>query len=217
VVKGGDGQDVRLRVVAALADTLLQSELVVAEKNFLRAFPERQGYRYFLIDAPEERAQEVAGVLEETLSDYGFDAASTAERLASYHRVENTYLSTFQTLGGLGMLLGTLGLAAVLLRNVFERRRELALLRAVGYGPRQFGVMVFGENALLLVAGLLTGTFCALLSIAPAWIARAGSGRGFNLSLALLLAAVLVTGFAASLAATVAALRSPLLPSLRTE
>jgi ABC-type lipoprotein release transport system permease subunit len=217
VVKGGSGQAVRLRVVAALADSLFQSELVVAEKNFLRAFPERQGYRYFLIDAPAEREPAVAGVLEETLSDYGFDAASTAERLAGYHRVENTYLSTFQTLGGLGMLLGTLGLAAVLLRNVFERRRELALLRAVGYGPRQISVMVFGENALLLVAGLLTGTACALLAIAPAWIARAGTGRGPNLSLALLLAAVLVTGFAASLAATLAALRSPLLPALRAE
>ena len=169
------------------------------------------------LQASDRRAQASAGVLEETLSDYGFDAASTAERLASYHRVENTYLSTFQTLGGLGMLLGTLGLAAVLLRNVFERRRELALLRAVGYGPRQFAVMVLGENALLLVAGLLTGTACALLAIAPAFIARAGTGRGPNLSLAVLLAAVLVTGFAASLAATVAALRSPLLPSLRAE
>jgi putative ABC transport system permease protein len=216
-VKGASGRDVRLRIVAALADSLFQSELVVAEKNFLRAFPERQGYRYFLIDAPAGRAPAVAGLLEEALSDYGFDAAPTAERLASYHRVENTYLSTFQTLGGLGMLLGTLGLAAVLLRNVFERRRELALLRAVGYGRRQFAVMVFGENALLLVAGLLTGTACALLAIAPAFLARAGSGRGFNLSLAILLAAVLVTGFAASLAATIAALRSPLLPSLRAE
>jgi hypothetical protein len=217
VVKGGGGEPVRLRIVAALADSIFQSELIVAEKNFLRAFPERQGYRYFLIDAPAERAPAVAGTLEETLSDYGFDAASTAERLAGYHRVENTYLSTFQTLGGLGMLLGTLGLAAVLLRNVFERRRELALLRAVGYGPRQFAAMVFGENALLLVAGILTGTFCALLAIAPALLTRVGAGRGPNLSLALLLAAVLVTGFAASLAATVAALRSPLLPSLRAE
>ena len=39
--------------------------------------------------------------------------------------MENTYLSTFQTLGGLGLVLGTFGLAAVLLRNVLERRREL--------------------------------------------------------------------------------------------
>ena len=63
---------------------------------------------------------------------FGAVATGTAERLASFHRVENTYLSTFQALGGFGLLLGTVGLATVLMRNVLERRRELALLGAVG-------------------------------------------------------------------------------------
>ena len=53
--------------------------------------------------------------------DFGADATGTAERLAQFHRVENTYLSTFQALGGLGLILGTMGLATVLLRNVLER------------------------------------------------------------------------------------------------
>ncbi len=41
------------------------------------------------------------------LQPYGVDAVTTAERLDEFHRVENTYLSTFQALGGLGLLLGT--------------------------------------------------------------------------------------------------------------
>ena len=81
----------------------------------------------------------------------------TAERLAEFHKVENTYLSTFQTLGGLGLLLGTLGLAAVLLRNVLERRRELALLGAVGYGRSRLFASSIAESALLLVCGLAVG------------------------------------------------------------
>ena len=81
----------------------------------------------FLVDVPnKQQAAEVSTLLEERLSDFGFDAVSTEERLANFHRVENTYLSTFQMLGGLGLALGTLGMAAVLLRNVFERRKELA-------------------------------------------------------------------------------------------
>ena len=57
-------------------------------------------------------------------------------------------------LGGLGLVLGTLGLGAVLLRNVLERRRELALLRALGYRRADFFAMVMAENILLLlVAG----------------------------------------------------------------
>ena len=204
----------RLRVVGSLADSILQSEFLMSEKNFLRLFPEQEGYRFFLIDTPE-RSQEIATALEDRLSDFGFDVVSTAERLANFHRVENTYLSTFQMLGGLGLLLGTLGLAAVLLRNVLERRRELALLRAVGYNSSHFTLMVFAENAWLLFCGLVTGTVCALLAIAPAFLER--GGRLPNISLGFLLLAVLISGLIASLVATWAALRSPLLPALRAE
>jgi hypothetical protein len=217
-VRGDDGEQLRLRVVAALSDSLFQSELLMSEKNFLRAFPQRQGYRFFLIDAPPARAQVAAVRLEEQLSDYGFDATPTAERLASYHRVENTYISTFQALGGLGTLLGTLGLAAVLLRNVLERRRELALLRAVGYSRANFAVMIVAENALLLVSGLLIGALCAALAVAPALFARVGGATSSpRLTLVVLLLAILVAGFLASLVATTAALRAPLLRSLRAE
>jgi len=140
---------------------------------------------------------------------------ATSERLAGFHRVENTYLSTFQMLGGLGLVLGTLGMAAVLLRNVLERRRELALLRAVGYDSTHFALMVIAENALLLCAGLITGTVCALLAIAPVFFTR--HAQLPSAALGLLLFGVLISGLTASVVATWAALRSPLLPALRTE
>ena len=205
----------RFRIVGALQDSLFQSELLISERNFLRLFPDIEGYRFFLIDAPPQRAQQVTGTLEEALSDYGFDIQTTAARLASFHRVENTYLSTFRSLGALGLILGTVGLAAILLRNVLERRRELALLRAVGYRPSHVTAIVLGENLLLLLAGLATGTVCALLAIAPSVASR--GGRFPVASLSLLLAAVFITGVAASLMATRAALRSPLLAALRSE
>ena len=79
----------------------------------------------------------------------------TAERLNAYLAVENTYLSTFQALGGLGLLLGSLGLAVVLLRGVWERRGELALLRGLGFRRTTLGWLILAENAFLLfwVAG----------------------------------------------------------------
>jgi ABC-type antimicrobial peptide transport system permease subunit len=153
--------------------------------------------------------------LEERLSDFGFDVVPTAERLANFHRVENTYLSTFQMLGGLGLLLGTLGMAAVLLRNVLERRRELALLRAVGYNASHLALMVIAENIFLLTSGLVIGVVCALLAIAPVFFER--GGRMPSVSLGFLLLAVLLSGLTASIVATWATLRSPLLPALRAE
>jgi putative ABC transport system permease protein len=209
------GGPVRLRIVAALADSLFQGELLMSEKNFLRLFPEQEGYRFFLIDTPEARSAQVARALEDQLGDFGFDVVSTGERLAGFHRVENTYLSTFQALGGLGLVLGTVGLGAVLLRNVLERRRELALLRAIGYNRSDLRIMVLAENLLLLVFGLATGAVCALLAISPTLLSRGGRLPGA--ALGILLMAVLAAGLVASLLATRAALRSPLLQALRSE
>jgi putative ABC transport system permease protein len=214
VLTRGD-RPIRLRLVAALSDSLFQGELMMSQTHFRSLFPEQEGYQLLLVETAPERRGAVATVIEEALLDFGATATSTTERLAEFHQVENTYLSTFQTLGGLGLLLGTIGLGAVLLRNVFERRRELALLRALGYKPGHLFGLVIAENVLLLVSGLVAGTGCALLAIAPVVWDR--GGRLPALSLGLLLFGVLVVGLMASIGATAAALRSPLLPALRAE
>jgi ABC-type antimicrobial peptide transport system permease subunit len=129
--------------------------------------------------------------------------------------VENTYLSTFQSLGGLGLLLGTIGLAAVMFRNVLERRRELALLRAVGYNRRRVSQMILAEAVLLLGAGLGAGVLSALLAVVPAWTDHSGGGPG--VMLAVLLGGVVLAGIVSSVVATRAALSGGMLEALRAE
>jgi putative ABC transport system permease protein len=214
VIARGD-RPVRLRLVAALADSIFQSELLISEANFVRVFSDQPGYRFFLIDPPPGTAAAVTGPLESALADYGLDVSSTAEKLVAYHRVENTYLSTFQTLGALGLLLGTVGLAAVLARNVLERRRELALLSAVGYRRAHLAAMILAENGLILIGGLAIGTACALVAIIPAITARGGHVAAG--SMAGWLVVILATGLAAVLAATLIMVRQPLIASLRAE
>ncbi|MBA3886902.1 MAG: ABC transporter permease [Acidobacteria bacterium] len=215
----GGTEPLTLRFVAALSDSVLQGQLVMGEEHFVRLFPGQQGYRFFLIDAEDvttrEDAASVAAVLEKELAPFGFDAITAAERLEAFHQVENTYLSTFQALGGLGLLLGTIGLAAVMFRNVLERRRELALLSAVGFDRRRVSVMVMAEAVFLLAAGLLAGGLSAALAIAPAWLGRGGTMPG--LGLLVLLAAVAFAGLVSSFIATRAALRGNMLEALRAE
>jgi ABC-type lipoprotein release transport system permease subunit len=206
---------IRYRIVAALRDSLFQGELIVSEENFLRLFPDSEGYRFFLIDTPPGQADAVARTLAAALSDYGFSVQPTEALLAGYHKVENAYLSTFRALGGLGLLLGTVGLAAVLMRNVLERRRELALLRAAGYRRRHLFTMVLAENAYLLLMGLAAGALCAALATAPAVSARGGHVP--VASLGALLAVVAAAGIASSALATAVALGAPLLGALRSE
>jgi len=210
------GAPIRLRIVAALSDSVFQSELIVSESAFVDTFGQQAGYRVLLIDTPGDREVAVTDAIEDALTDFGVDVLSTVARLAEYHQVENTYLSTFQTLGGLGLLLGTLGLAAVVLRNVLERRRELALLRAVGYERRAFLLMLLAETGSLLAAGLILGGSCALLAIAPALIERGGR-LPVSASALLLLAAVSAAGVLTTMLAARAAIAGPLLQSLKSE
>jgi putative ABC transport system permease protein len=215
----GAAQPLVVRFVGALRDSVLQGELIMGEERFVSLFPQQQGYRLFLIEAPGvrtlEEAQAFAGAVERELQPFGLDATVTSERLAAFHRVENTYLSTFQALGGLGLLLGTIGLATVMFRNVLERRRELALLRAVGYDARSVSTMILAEASLLLLAGLAAGAGSAAIAIAPAWFGRGGALPGSGL--AALLVAVVVAGLVSSLAATRAALGGRVLAALRAE
>ena len=209
------GKPVRLRFVAALSDSIFQSELLMSEANFMKLFPQQQGYQFLLIDAPAGRAAAVTTAIEKGAGDLGADAMSTGERLAAFHAVENTYLSTFKALGGLGLLVGTVGLAAVLLRNVLERRRELALLGATGYRREHIFAIIIAENALLLAWGLIAGALCAVVAIAPAVVERGGTLPAAG-SAGLLLA-VFAAGLVSSVIATRAALRAPLLDALRSE
>jgi putative ABC transport system permease protein len=209
------GRQIRLRFVAALDDSIFQSELLMSEANFLKLFPGQEGYQFLLVDAPAAGADAVAAAIETRAGDLGADAVPTAQRLAEFHTVENTYLSTFKALGSLGLLVGTVGLAAVLLRNVLERRRELALLGASGYRRAHIFAIIVSENALLLMWGLAIGAGCAVVAIAPA--VREHGGRLPAAGAAMLVFAVFAAGLLSSAIATNAALRAPLLDSLRSE
>ena len=168
VFKDEGGGEVRLRFVALLKQSVLQNEILIAEPRFTRLFPSVSGYGFFLIEASPDRADAVEQALESKLDRFGLDAAPTRRRLAEFHAVQNTYLLTFQALGGLGLVLGSAGLAAVMLRNIWERRRELALMRAVGFAGRLLGVFVLVENLALVALGLLAAVVSAAIATAPA-------------------------------------------------
>jgi putative ABC transport system permease protein len=214
-VVDGNGRPARLHVAALLQDSVFQSELLISASQFLRLFPHQEGYQFFLIDAPPDRSAQVKQLLQTALADHGFTVTPTSERVEAYLAVENTYLSTFQALGGLGLLLGALGLAVVLLRSVWERRGELALLRALGFRERALGWLVLSENSFLLILGLATGAASAFLSVSPHLFgSTAEIPWGY---LVLLLLGVLVCGLAAGALAVSRTVRAPLLDALRRE
>jgi putative ABC transport system permease protein len=97
------------------------------------------------------------------------------------------------------------GLVAVVLAGLNERRRELAVLRAVGAGPRHVLLLLALEGLLITVIGVAIGVLLTVVLIAAAgpWM-QAQFGIGLKLSApsateSALLASVLTAGLLASL------------------
>ena len=167
-----DAQDERGRnfqeeVVATLAGSILQGSVIISEKHFIEKFPSVGGYRFFLIDCPQEQIASVKDHLSRQLADRGLELTLTSQKLGDFQAVENTYLAIFQSLGGLGLLLASAGLALVIARGVVERRREFAILSALGFTSGQLRSLVFAEHRWLIVLGLAIGSGSALVAVWP--------------------------------------------------
>jgi len=209
------GRTFRLRIVGMLKNSILQGNLIIAEDEFVERFPSEDGYRMFLVDADAEKADKVMEILSAGLTDYGLALIPAAQRLAEFSAVENTYLSIFQLLGGLGLILSSLGLGLVVLRNVLDRRGELAMMRAVGLNKVELKRMVFYEHGGLMLAGLACGVIAALVAVGP--VLNSAAAQVPFLSLALITIAIGISGLAAIWVATSFALSGKLLEALRSE
>jgi len=215
-IDDGRGGKIQLQVAGLLKNSLFQGDLLIGEQDFKQLFPQVSGSRLFLI-APgkPEDAEPLKQELEENLESYGFLVSSTRDRLRELMAVQNTYLSTFQSLGGLGLLLGTIGLAVVQWRNIWERRGELSLMRAIGFTRDRLRRLLLWENLSLLLAGLLLGIVTALVAIGPSLL-RGDAGVPWG-QLLLILGIVIVTGVITGWRSARAALAPPIVETLRSE
>lgn len=123
-------------------------------------------------------------------------------------------------LSGLVALVSLAGLVATVLAGLNERRRELAVLRAVGAGPRHVLLLLALEGLLVTLAGVMLGVLAsaALIGIAGPWV-QATYGVALTLAAPsasqwLLLAGVLAAGVLASLVPGVRAYRLSLADGL---
>ena len=214
-IRDASGRPVTLQVVGLLAGSIWQGNVLMNETNFLQLFPDTGGNRLFLMRTPDDpsKTDELAELLETQLEDYGFDGISAAEQLANFLAVQNTYLTTFQSLGALGLLLGTLGLGVAQLRSILERHSELALLRSAGFRRSRLANLIVQENGVLLLSGLGIGCTAAIVALVPHWLLH-DAGVPWQ-TLGALLLIVTATGLAAGALALRGALRAPLLPALR--
>ncbi|UCF96703.1 MAG: ABC transporter permease [Spirochaetaceae bacterium] len=209
------GGEFKLQLMGSLENSVFQGSVLISERGFIEHFPSSSGTQVLLVDAPTNQSEQVSERVQRALRDYGLELLPAAVRLGEFNRVQNTYLSIFLLLGGLGLVLGSFGMGLVVARNVLERRGELALLRAVGIGRRMLQRILLSEHLLMLGFGLASGLISAVVAVLPVVLHQ---GARLPLPfLGVLLVAVAGNGCLWTWLSVVATTRGDPLPALRNE
>ncbi|MDH3243126.1 MAG: ABC transporter permease [Saprospiraceae bacterium] len=164
------GEILNLKLVGGLANSIFQGDVLIDAQHFLRHFPSSSGSNILLVDGDPNAQQSIGEELRGSLRNHGLDLQSAPERLATFNSVENTYLSIFLILGGLGLIIGTLGLAAVLARNLLNRRKELGIMQATGFTRTFILNLITREHFYLLFIGVGIGLISSIVATLPSWL-----------------------------------------------
>ena len=178
VVANEAGRPLRVRIVGLLQDSIFQGHVLVSERQLALHFPSA-GRHVLLVRT--ERA-DVAKHLLDRLTNYGLDLKTTRERLARFWAVQHDYLEIFYWFSAWGLWLGALGLGSLAYRNVVERRRELAMLHALGWELRRLRCEIWREQISMAIAGWVLGWLAvvsaAVTSSVSPWRSILGLGSG---------------------------------------
>ncbi|QDB78674.1 FtsX-like permease family protein [Georgenia sp. 311] len=139
-----------------------------------------------------------------------------------FEQVINTLLAIVVGLLGVAVVIALIGVANTLSLSVIERRRESALLRAMGLTRGQLRRMLAVEGVFLALAGVLIG---AVLGLLYGWAGTAVIlGRSGELALAVpwgylgaIVVVALLAGFAASVLPARSAVRTPPVAALAAD
>ncbi|MDP6636196.1 MAG: FtsX-like permease family protein [Phycisphaerae bacterium] len=209
------GEQFKVQIVAKIANSIFQGSLLISQDHFTQRYVSSSGNRVFLAEAATGRAGPLVKQLNRAMSDVGMEASSAVDRLAAFNTVQSTYMAMFQVLGSLGLVLGTVGLGLVVVRNIMERRGELAVLWAVGFENSTIRKMLLIEHAGLLVMGVSCGLGAALVAIGP--VIRSAGGSLPYTSLGATVLAMLVLGVLWIALAGLLTIRGERLGALRSE
>ena len=214
VLRAENGRPLNIIIAAGLQSSVFQGNVLIGKENFIRYYPSISGSSVLLVDGNRELTDLYKGTLNERLENYGVNIEETTDRLASFNKVTNTYLSVFGVFGTLGMITGIAGLGFVLLKNYNQRKREFALMLATGFQIKKIRRMILSEQILILFAGISSGIISAIVATLPSII---NSPDIPWLFLILMILATMITGLFALFIAVRSVTNDSLTASLKIE
>ena len=160
------GNTFQIEIAGTLTGSVFQGSFIVDEQRYLERFPSTGGYQLFLAETSNDLT-ETRNILQRALTDLGATVTTTSERLAAFNSVENTYISIFNVLGGLGVILGAAGLGIITARNLAERKNEFTQLYQFGISRKIIRSLIVRETRQFILWAIGIGLLAAIISILP--------------------------------------------------
>jgi putative ABC transport system permease protein len=167
ILRAENGQPLNIIIAAGLKSSVFQGYVLIGKENFTKNYPSVSGSSVLLTDGDPLQIGSYKSILNDRFENYGMNIENTTVRLASFNKVTNTYLSVFGIFGAFGMITGVAGLGFVLLRNYNQRKKEFALMMAVGFSFNRIKGIILSEQILILFAGVSSGVLSAIVATLP--------------------------------------------------
>jgi putative ABC transport system permease protein len=148
----------------ALPDRLKVLEWWYNDPDYLA----RRGYDSVVIRA---RSLGDAARLVDWLDGLGYDVQSLKTMLDLANRGMTILKTMLGSVGGLALLVASIGIANTMIMSVYERTREIGILKAVGASPAQIRGLFVVEASLIGLLGGIAGTVLGwLLDLGLDWL-----------------------------------------------
>ncbi len=118
---------------------------------------------YFVRLESGEDAKATAQAIEAELLTQGAQAESIKDEMEEQQRLSNGFFWLLQGFMGLGLLVGTAAVGVIAFRTVVERRKQIGMLRAIGYQRSMVGLSFLLESSFVALLGVLSGVGLGIL------------------------------------------------------
>jgi putative ABC transport system permease protein len=122
--------------------------------------------RFYIKVEPGASPDRVARELQGRFVSNGLDAQSFRALIEEFQGVNLQFFQLMQAYLALGLLVGIAGLGVVMVRAVRDRRRQVGVLRSLGFVPHQVRRAFMLESGFVAFEGIVIGAVLALITAA---------------------------------------------------
>jgi putative ABC transport system permease protein len=211
-------QHVRLTVRGIATDkTRLLGNLTITRQLARAAFAQREDTLDFVSYAPGVANAQVQPAVDRLLAASFPQAKSrtAAQFKADQASQIDTLLTLIYVLLALSVIVSLFGIVNTLILSIYERTRELGMMRAIGTSRRQVRQMIRYESIITALIGGVLGLIIGVLGAVIASFALSGSGFVLSIPVGTLVILLFVAALAGVIAAQAPARRAARLDLLQ--